>query len=240
MRRPRWLPLAASVVATALFAGLGFWQLERARDKGDLLAALERSKTAGAITLPAATDRLAALRYQRVRLTGRLDGKRQFLLENRIHEGRPGFDVLVPLVRGNGDTILVDRGWVPADGRRHPARPVALDRAGEVEVRGLLWLPGDGIELGPALVPSADGWPRRATRVDYEAMGRALGTRLVPAVIRLEPSVPWALEYRSLRPRFGPMRHIGYAVQWFALALTVVVITALLLHRGRRRNRKAC
>jgi cytochrome oxidase assembly protein ShyY1 len=86
--------------------------------------------------------------------------------------------------------------------------------------------------------PASRDWPRLVTRIDYEALGDVLGTRLVPAVIRLDPSIPWALTARPLRPRFGPMRHVGYAVQWFALAHTVVVIAGVLLHRRRRHHRK--
>jgi len=237
-RRPRWLPLAAAVLATALFCVLGLWQLERAEEKGRLVAALERAEDVGAVALPAEPDRLGAYAYRRVRVTGTLQGNRQFLLDNRIHEGRPGFDVLVPLVRGNGDTILVDRGWVPADARRRPARPVGLEQRGEVEARGLLWRPEPAIPVGAALTPPADEWPMLATRVDYEAMAGALGRPLLPAVIRLDPSLPWALTARPLRPRFGPMRHVGYAVQWFALALTVIVITGVLVHRRRGRARR--
>lgn len=228
----------AAVIATVLFAGLGSWQLRRAAEKGDLIAALDRAETDGAVTLPADPGRLAEFAYQRVRLTGRLDGAHQFLLDNRIHEGRPGFDVLVPLTRGNGDTILVDRGWVPADAHRRPDRPIALQRSGEVRVQGLLWRPEPAIPLGSAVSPGAEDWPRLVTRIDYDALGEALGTPLVPAVIRLDPSIPWALTARPLRPRFGPMRHVGYAVQWFALAITVVVIAGVLLHRRRRHDRK--
>lgn len=237
-RRPRWLPLLVAALATAGFAGLGLWQLERARAKGELLAALDRAESGPTVTLPADPGRFEALAYQRVRLTGRLRGDRQFLLDNRIHQGRPGFDVLVPLVRGNGDTVLVDRGWVPATATREPAQPVALKRQGEVEARGLLWLPEPALALGPALAPTGGGWPRLVTRVDYDALGQALGTPLLPAVVRLDPSIPWALTPRPLRPQFGPMRHIGYAVQWFALALTVLIVTGLLLHRARRGRRR--
>lgn len=224
-------------MGTLLFTGLGLWQLDRARDKGTLMAALERSETAAVVPLPPDPADFPELSYQRVRLVGELDGGRQILLDNRIHDSRPGFDVLVPVVRGNGDTILVDRGWVPATVRREPARPIALDREGEVEVRGLLWRPEAGLALGPALAPNREDWPLVATRIDYAALGEALGAELLPAVIRLDPSLSWALTPRPLRPKFGPMRHVGYAVQWFALALTVVLVTALLLHRQRRHTR---
>ena len=236
-RRPRWLPLAAAAVAVVLFCGLGLWQLDRARDKGRLMAALERGTRAPVVALPADPAGFGALAYQRVRVAGRLRGGRQFLLDNRIHEGRAGFDVLVPLVRGNGDTILVDRGWVPATAGREPARPIRLEAPGEVVARGRLWLPSPGVALGPAVSPGDAGWPRLVTRIDYGEMGRTLGTELLPAVIRADASVPWALEPRPLQPRFGPMRHVGYAVQWFALALAVIVIVGLLWRRRRKEER---
>src|SRR5256885_5622614 len=37
--------------------------------------------------------------YQRVSVTGRLDGARQFLLDNRSYRGRAGYEVLTPLTR---------------------------------------------------------------------------------------------------------------------------------------------
>lgn len=237
-RRPAWLPLGAAIAAIALFIGLGVWQLDRARQKAGTVAALERGERAPITALPADPREFGELAYRRVRVVGELHGQRQFLLDNRIHEGRPGFDVLVPLVRGNGDTILIDRGWVPATAEREPARPIRLALEGEVEARGRLWKPAAGLALGPAVTPDDDGdWPRLVTRIDYEALGDALGRELLPAVIRLEPSLPWALESRPLGPAFGPMRHVGYAVQWFALALTVVVVTIVL--RRRRRKRKS-
>lgn len=237
-RRPRWLPLGAALAATSLFAALGLWQLERAGEKGRLVAAIERGTSAPVLSLPTDPAEFAPLAYQRVRVTGTLVGRRQFLLDNRIHEGRVGFDVLVPLVRGNGDIILIDRGWVPASPGREPARPIRLGAAGEVTVRGRLWLPPSGFALGPALSGPASEWPRLATRIDYTAFGRALGRELLPAVIRADASVPWALEPRALEPAFGPMRHFGYAVQWFALALTVVVISTVLWWRHGKRERR--
>lgn len=236
-RRPPWLPWCAAIAATAIFTGLGVWQLDRARLKGDLVAALERGEGAPVIPLPADSAEFEALAFQRVRVVGELHGSRQFLLDNRIHEGRAGFDVLVPLERGNGDTILVDRGWVPVTVDRKPDRPIRLELTGEVEVRGRLWLPSAGLPLGPAVTANQGSWPKLATRIDYDALGRALGTELQPAVIRLDPSLPWALEPRSMAPAFGPMRHVGYSVQWFALALTVLVVTAALWRR--RKGRKA-
>lgn len=238
-RRPAWLPLLAAIACTLLFAGLGVWQLQRAGDKRALIAVIERGADAPAVRLPDAPGALADHAWRRVRVQGRFLAGRQFLLDNRIHEGRAGFDVLTPLVRPGGRAVLVDRGWVPAGPRREPRAPITLDAAGAVTVTGRLWLPEAGLALGPALAPVAAGeprWPRLVTRVDYAAMGRALGRELMPAVVRADGDAPWVLTPRPPAPAFGPARHYGYAVQWFALALTVVAVTLILRRRRRRRD----
>lgn len=223
----------AAIAALALFSGLGAWQLQRAHEKQELVAALERGAAAPARPL---ADTAAGLRRQafaRVRARGRFLAQRQFLLDNRTRGGRTGYDVLTPLVMADGRTILVDRGWIAAGARREPVEPVTIDTAGPVAVTGRLWLPQEAVALGRALAPG-DAWPRTTTRVDYEALGEALGRSLVPAVIRADGDARWVLEPRGLEPAFGPARHYGYAVQWFALALTVVVVAAVLAYRRQR------
>ncbi len=233
-RRPAWIPLAAAALAIILFSSLGFWQLQRAADKHALIDAIERGAQARAIDLPYAPEAFGELEYRRVRARGRFLRERQFLLDNRLLDGRVGYDVLTPLALDDGRTVLVDRGWIPAGPRRAPQGPVAVDAAGPLTVTGRIWRPDAGIALGRA-VAEAQGWPRTATRVDYEALEQALGRPLVPAVIRAEQGHPWALTRRPLKPAFGPARHYGYALQWFALALTVLVTTAVLRWRARRR-----
>ncbi len=234
-RRPGWLPLVAASIAFALFVGLGVWQLQRAAEKEQLLAAIERGARAAPIELPYADSALAGAEFHRVRAQGQFLGERQFLLDNRLLDGRVGYDVITPLVLADGRTVLVDRGWLPAGPRREPQGDVALEMTGPVTVTGRLWRPDPAVALGPAVAPSSGEWPRTVTRIDYQALGQELGRTLTPAVIRAERGAPWVLTPRPLEPRFGPERHYGYAVQWFALALTVVVVTGAL--RWRRRQR---
>ncbi|MEX1080471.1 MAG: SURF1 family protein [Halofilum sp. (in: g-proteobacteria)] len=231
-RRPTWLPLVAAALAMALFSTLGTWQLQRASEKQALFDAIEQGAQRRAIELPYAEEALAELEYRRVHARGHFLSPRQFLLDNRMLDGRVGYDVLAPLRLDDGRTVLVDRGWVPAGPQREPQGRVALDETGPLTVTGRLWRPQPGIALGRAVTES-EGWPRTATRVDYAAFSEALGRTLVPAVIRAEGEQPWALTPRPLTPPFGPERHYGYAVQWFALALTVLVIAVVLTWRGR-------
>lgn len=235
-RRPIALAIAAAVAAVALFLALGVWQLQRAQDKHALEQRLARDQGQVMTRLPTTPEALESAAYARVRLEGRLQGQRQFLLDNRIHEGQPGFDVLTPLVLGDGRTVLVDRGWVAMGPQRQPEEAIALEGDRRVEVRGRLWLPEAGIGLG-SVQARRDGWPRLITRIEYPVLERALERELVPAVIRADGGGEWLFTPRGLEPTFGPKRHYGYAFQWFALALTVIVIAAVLLFRRDRRAR---
>lgn len=235
--RPRWLPWIAAGFAIVLFSGLGIWQLQRAAEKRAVIASLEDGRQPVLQRLPGTPTALREAARREVRIEGRYEGERQFLLDNRILEGRPGFDVLTPLVLDDGRRVLVDRGWVAAGPGREPVESVELALAERITVEGRLWLPESGIALGDAVTPGED-WPRLATRIDFAALEEALGRDLVPAVIRAKGDASWHFRPRDLQPRFGPMRHYGYAFQWFALALTVLALACILEWRRRRMDRR--
>jgi surfeit locus 1 family protein len=235
--RPRWLPWVAAAIAIALFSGLGVWQLQRAAEKRAVIASLEDERRPFLARLPRTPAALEDAARRRVRIAGRFEPDRQFLLDNRILEGRPGFDVLTPMLLDDGRRVLVDRGWVAAGPDREPVQAVGLGDDQRTTVEGRLWLPEAGIALGAAVAPG-ETWPRLVTRVDFTALETALGERLVPAVIRAHGDASWLFRPRDLQPRFGPMRHYGYAFQWFALALTVLAVACILEWRRRRMDRR--
>ena len=60
---------------------------------------------------------------------------------------------------------------------------------------------------------------------------------LAPRILRLDPALPlgYARDLELLPNTLPPDRHLGYAVQWFALAAAVLVIALVLTVRRRRR-----
>lgn len=230
------MPLVAATAAFALFASLGTWQVQRAAEREAEVDAIAAAEEQPPLPLPE-NDVIPALAWQFVAIEGQYRPERQFLLDNRTLDGETGFVVLTPFRLDDGRLVLVDRGWVPADGRE-PAGTIRLPAAAESvsTLVGRLWLAESGFSIGPALAATGNDWPRKTTRVDYKALGDALGDELVPAIVRLEADVPGRLRPRPVEPAFGPERHIGYAFQWYALAATVLIVTAALLVRTRRRR----
>ncbi len=217
----------AVVGAAALLAGcvaLGLWQVGRAREKRTLLESFERGDTTTVVMSAADVDQLP--RYQRVSAVGRYDAAHQVLLDNMPSStGLPGYRVLTPLRRTNGGRLLlVDRGWVPLGDSRAQLPDVAV-RDGERQVQGRLDRPPvPGIRVGPAQAPGAAGWPRVLNFPTADDLAAALGEPVESRILLLDATEPEGYE-RVWRPSFGfpAERHLGYAVQWFALALAVLV-----------------
>lgn len=246
--RPSLLPTLATLATLALLLWLGFWQLDRGEQKQRLLAQFETRLAEPPVALAtlglsadSPASRLEQARYRRVTARGVYDGAHTLLLDNQIYRGRPGYHVYTAL-RPTGvgaeaePAILVNRGWLPARAsrRRLPALPPPVD--GPTTVSGRLAQPANpGIRLGD---PDAiTGWPRALQHIDYAAAARALGYPLLPAVLLLTPDDGDTDGLiRDWQPDFGtmtPSKHRGYAVQWFGLALTLVVIYLAMNLRKR-------
>jgi surfeit locus 1 family protein len=223
----RVLPPIAALALAVLFTFLGFWQLDRAGQKRALEAAFQSGGEPVEITANAAPPL-----YRRISATGHFLGSRQFLIDNIVEDGRLGYYVITPLelVQG-GPLLLVNRGWIP----RQPdgELPDVSVEAGLRTVEGRAGrLPRVGLRPGSAL--DADGgWPRLATFPTVEDLAGALQRPALPFVLLADPD-PAAGLVRRWEPRqAGPSRHLGYAFQWFALAVAVVVLTAVLYRRKR-------
>lgn len=223
---PRLVATLVTVAAVAAFAALGMWQLGRAEEKRALIEDFSRSGPA--LALPPAGAALT--RYQRMVAQGGYESARQFLLDNRSHRGAAGVEVLTPLLLSDGTAILVNRGWLPF-GENRARLPEVSVAGGPRRVMGrYAELPRAPIEL--AAPPSAN-WPRLVNYPTHEELAAMLGRELRPGMILLEPAEPDGYAREWSVGGTTPDRHLGYAVQWFALAATAAAIwVALSLKRA--------
>jgi surfeit locus 1 family protein len=205
------------------------WQLHRAEEKQALLTQFESGQTTTEALSPDNIDRLP--RYQRVELRGHYDGEHQILLDNMpSQQGQAGYRVLTPLALEQGGWLLVDRGWLPLGATRSQL-PDAKVGDGERAIVGLLdELPQPGVRLGdnPVADPAA-AWPRVLSFPRYEEVLHALNRPLQRRIVLLDAAQPDGYErVWQAHFGFGPERHIGYAAQWFFLAVAVVVIYLMM------------
>jgi surfeit locus 1 family protein len=223
---PRPFATTATVVAVLVFAALGQWQLNRAAEKRAL--AVDFASVGPALVLPADSRELP--RYQRVTARGQYDAAHQFLLDNRIHRGLAGVEILTPLLLESGGTVLVNRGWQPFGATRQALPDVAVSPETRTIAGRLDELPQPGLVLD---APPASGWPRLVSYPTADQIESMLGRDLQPRIILLDAAAADGFVRDWSLPGATPDRHLGYAVQWFAFAATAVAIWIAISLRRR-------
>ena len=226
-----------AVLAIASFTSLGVWQSRRAIEKQAMLDAAAQVLTArDPVPLATAADPARRRDYHWSSGAGQFDARGPLWLDNQQRGGRAGVRAYRLFAPDRGASLLIDLGWLPLPGNR--ALPAIERPPGRVVVRGLLAPPpATGLALGSGLVRQDDGW--LLTRIDTAAISTALGLSmpLAPRVLRLDPALPlgYDRDLQLLANTLPPDKHRGYALQWFALALTVLVTALILTFRRPRR-----
>lgn len=194
---------------TVVFVLLGAWQVQRRAWKLDLIAKVEQRIHAE--PLPAPTGWSSDDVYRRVRLSGVFDHGDETLVQ-AVTENGPGFWVLTPLKTDRAFTVLVNRGFVPAERRAAISHP-----SGQVTVLGLMRA---SEPKGGFLRQNQPGQGRWYSR-DVEAIAAAHKLANVAPYFVDADSTPnpggWPLGGLTV-VRF-PNSHLIYALTWFGLAL---------------------
>ena len=242
--------LYAAVASCMLY--LGNWQMNRAALKVTMQRASQQANLAQAIPISEVQDwQPASANYQRVKLVGQYDGSRQFLWDNRTHNGQAGFEVIVPLKLESGDWVLINRGWVAPGISRAKLPNVDLPEGVSnitLSIEGVLSRPSKGFSSGDA-VPIKGEWPRLLQFFDYTAIAVALGEPVLPVVVQVQALAISGDEAMIYTPRAewlkanwqpaasGPAKHYSYAFQWFAMAVALTLIF-IFVNTHKRENEK--
>ena len=91
-----------------VFIGLGSWQLVRLNWKLDLISKIEQSLKKDPVNI----NQVDRKNFVRIIASGKIDYDKQIYLYNLNDEGKPGFEVINPIVVEN-ENYLINRGWIP-------------------------------------------------------------------------------------------------------------------------------
>jgi len=212
-----------TIVLIALLISLGRWQLRRADEKRALFDSFAAGTDATRM-IDLGTPLLR--RFQHIEAGGHYDQSRQVLIDNMVNAEQAGYFVITPFALTGGGWILVNRGWVPLGASRaeRPAIAVAGDTR---RLRGRADnMPSPGIQLGikAELAPPYPVVAAFPSRREIAGLLHESSWSSAADLVLLDPGEPDGYVRHWSAPGFPPMRHIAYAVQWFALALTLLVI----------------
>lgn len=229
----------AALCAMLAFASLGSWQLARMHQKQAMLASTQKVVAERrALPLSAARDPARARDYDWAEGSGAFADAPAVLLDNQSRDDRRGVRAYRLFRDAAGTPMLVELGWLPVAGDRR--MPHVAPIAGTRRIGGLLLPPPSPGLVERVAVAQPDG-TILATSLDAAALPGLLGLpqALPPRVLRLDPALRlgYARDLDVLPNTLPPQRHLGYAVQWFALAAAVLATALLLTFRKPRRPR---
>lgn len=228
------MPTAAALVTVVLCVAAGNWQHRRMQEKEALQDAMRHAASLAPVALPAAVDDWNAWRFRQVTASGEYDPRHQILIDNKVHAGHVGFDVVTPLRLADGRTVLVDRGWI-ALGASRATLPAAPPPAGIVTVSGRIDVPRRNyFELGGKSAPTGALWQH----LDPARFTQATGIDVPPIVVETTDAASGGLVADFPVPDAGIDTHLSYMVQWYTFAAMAAGLWAWFTFRPRFRKRR--
>jgi surfeit locus 1 family protein len=224
----KWLLATVLVLfGTALCIRLGIWQLDRLDQRRAFNRQVETMRAMPALDLNSdSLDGIETMEWRAVTVSGEYDFENQIAIRNQYYRDQYGYHLLTPLL-SQGTAVLVDRGWIPADGNSTPVDWRKYDEPGVVTVTGQIRL-GQGKPAfgGVADAPPADGSPLWVwNNGDLERIALQMPYPIVKVYIQpnvnLEDEVPPIPYQPTVELTEGS--HFGYALQWFTFATILFV-----------------
>ncbi len=221
----RWLLTTFLVfIGAVILVGLGIWQLDRLKQRRAFNARVESMRAAEVLDLNLNISQdIDSMEWRAVKVKGKYDFEDQVALRNQYNDDRQyGYHLITPLLF-DGGAVLVDRGWIPAEGNSLPADWRKYDEVGEVTITGQIRLgeskPVYGGVADPELSPAQ-------TRLDlWNNLDLVRISEQIPypiLTICIQPNMdendiqPPVVYQPALDLTEGP--HLGYALQWFSFA----------------------
>ena len=227
--------LLPSILITATFAflvSLGFWQLERADEKRGIEASIKLANT-GSVELIKDEEVLENKEYYEVRLQGKYLSDKQFIYDNQIVDQVSGYYVLTPYaLEGQSKAILINRGFIPWNGRRDKLADIVIGQETR-EIKVQISKSIKRMELKPSEVGIQ--FPVLIQSIDLQDMADRAKVDFSSVIGLLDASASNGF-IRKWEPYTGSIeKHIGYAVQWFLMALVLAIIGIRIAIKQRKK-----
>ena len=210
-----------------LVLSLGVWQIDRGYNKKELENTfLERQSQ------PVKEIKynifLESDLYRNVVLEGRYL-ENIFLLDNKIYNGKPGLKVFSPFETTNNSLVLVSRGWVEFEDRSN--LPIIKTINNVFKIQGVLRPESKDFVLENEEMNNKNN-PILVQTINLSELSNFLGKPLSPYILELSELSESAF-IKTWQPiNLSSFRHFGYAVQWFGLAIVLIVGYVFFLRKG--------
>ena len=215
-----------SIFFVIVFVFLGVWQIERAAHKEGLLQAFNSEQESPPIRLTSQSPD-----WSRVFVDGIFDSSRQILIDNQIHKGKVGYKIFTPFRFDDNKIVLVDRGWI-AQGKSRSDLPQLNVLEKKSRIIGTVTSPVQGVLAGSELLTNE--WPRVSQSKAVEVIASAFKEPILDIVLVLDPGSSQITEFIQIKPfAITPVKHYGYAMQWFTMSIVLLGMFLYALKREK-------
>lgn len=215
-----------SIFFVIVFVFLGVWQIERAAHKEGLLQAFNAEQESPPIRLTSQSPD-----WSRVFVDGIFDSTRQILIDNQIHKGKVGYKIFTPFRFDDNKIVLVDRGWI-AQGQSRSDLPQLNILEKKSRIIATVTSPEQGVLAGSELLTNE--WPRVSQTKAVEVIASAFKEPILDIVLVLDPGSSQITEFIQIKPfAITPVKHYGYAMQWFTMSIVLLGMFLYALKREK-------
>jgi len=240
--RPQLIPSIFFVTVLAILLALGTWQVKRMNWKNTLVETIgSRIGLAPAALPPLDTWKqldLDKLIYRPVKARGKFDSKDEVHIFAQVSPGKgaysgTGFWVIAPFYLDSGGVVLVNRGFVPEKFKQRSTR-VFRQVEGEQTIVGIIKANQGTNFFTPETDFKRNIWFTR----DVKAISDHLELKnAAPFLIALtngaqENPIPQPREINVVLSN----NHLGYAMTWYGLALTLIGVFVVFSMRPAQSN----
>ena len=215
-----------SIFFVIVFVFLGVWQIERAAHKEGLLQAFNSEQESPPTRLTSQSPD-----WSRVFVDGIFDSSRQILIDNQIHKGKVGYKIFTPFRFDDNKIVLVDRGWI-AQGQSRSDLPQLNILEKKSRIIATVTSPEQGVLAGSELLTNE--WPRVSQTKAVEVIASAFKEPILDIVLVLDPGSSQITEFIQIKPfAITPVKHYGYAMQWFTMSIVLLGMFLYALKREK-------
>jgi len=230
--KPGLIPTIVFLLILPVLLRLGFWQLDRAEEKRELIALFQKQDESGPLSINSNIKADEKLNYRSAVVEGRYNTKKQIFVDNKIHQGKTGVYVMTPFKLTNSDySILVNRGWIPMLADRS-ALPKIETPNKTLHLSGKIKLFNEKPFTVGKQLQSNDTWPALVQWINKADIENKSGLKLLPYIFLLDDKEQSGY-VRNWKPVvMQPEKSTSYAVQWFSLALALIIIYVVVNLKG--------
>ncbi|MDC0926253.1 SURF1 family protein [Candidatus Pelagibacter sp.] len=188
---------------------LGSWQLYRLNWKLNLISEIENSLKNDPVELLKSDKK----NYLRIKTSGQIDFDKQIYLYNLNKSGKPGFEVINPILIGN-ENYLINRGWISFDQKDQSE----INFVNEDKIIGTLKLQTKASTFKPENDIEKNYW----FTLNRDDVFKYTGKNFSNFIIYLNG------DYKTPEPKVITANisnnHKKYAITWFSMAISILLI----------------